>query len=134
MRWKALQFDGKLNPSEKKTYGLHSQHPSLWTLVRNVEFRFVSNDLQDKMKNDIHEIRQSGKVIAAADKSSNLYKLDHTDYEKLLKNSITATYKKTDIEHFLSINKAGRKIAEKLELADRMERLQKSEPYHHQGP
>ena len=68
MRWKALQFDGKLHLSDNKTYGfppvsdtLKEFEEDLWTLARNVEFRFVFNDLQDKMKKDIHEIRQSGK-------------------------------------------------------------------------
>ena len=141
MRWKALQFDGKLPPSDKETYGFRTRKcPSrveglkkfeedMWKLVRNIEFRYFSNDLQTKMKADLQNIRQSGKVVVAADKSNNLYKLDKKDYDKLISNSITSTYKKSNDTHIKSINDAGKLIAEKLELADRMEILQDSESH-----
>ena len=141
MRWKALQFDGKLPPSDKETYGFRTRKcPStieglkkfeedMWKLVRNIEFRYFSNDLQNKMKTDIQSIRQSGKVAVAADKSNNLYKLDKKDYDKLINNSITSTYKKSNDTHIRSINEAGKLITERLQLADRMEILQNSEAY-----
>ena len=52
--------------------------------------------------------------------------MEKTDYEKLC-DSITSTYKKTNDDHVHSTNEAGKRIVEKLELADRMERLQTSE-------
>ena len=61
----------------------------------NYIIRYFSNDLQTKMKADLQDIRQSGKVVVAADKSNNLYKLDKRDYDKLISNSITSTYKES---------------------------------------
>ena len=141
MRWKVHAFDGKLGPSEKKTHGFSTPyHPEpcpdlvqfesdLMNMIRNIEFRSVHNDFQAKMRSDIKNIKQSGKVIVSADKSSNLYKVSKADYETHLVNSITATYKKSSHEKVESINKKAYECAKDLGLEERMEKLQTSEAY-----
>ena len=100
MRWKLLAFDGTLAPSDKKTFGFRTmKYPpplpeltkfedDLMTMVRNIEFRSVKNVLQERMQADIKNIKASGKVVVAADKSCNLYKMDTSEYEKHLFNTI----------------------------------------------
>ena len=141
MRWKALQYLGHLQPSEKKTYGFRSRkcppvvkemkdfEDSLWNLVRNIEFRAVQNNFQDKMKQDIQSIKQSPKLVVPADKSSNLYKMDKDEYTNHLVNNITRAYKKARGTKQEAINKKAYEIAKKLDLEDRMQCLQTSEAF-----
>ena len=116
MRWKVLAFDGKLAPSSKNTYGFRSPNdppPSpdlmqfesdVMDMIRNIEFRPVNNEFQAKMREDIKPIKSSGKVVVASDKSTNLYKMDKTEYETHLVNNITSTYKKSNHENVDAIN------------------------------
>lgn len=59
--------------------------------------------------------------MVAADKSTNLYKMDKTEYETHLVNNITSTYKKSNHEKVDTINKTAYKCAKELGLEDRME-------------
>ena len=141
MRWKALQFQGKLPPSDKVTYGFRSRkcppvvkelsnfENDMMKLIENIEFRQVDNEFQRKLRKDIRTIKQCGKVVVPADKSTNMYKMNKNDYNNHLTNSITKSYKKSNDAKADAINKDAYKIANKLGLDDRMERLQKSEAY-----
>jgi len=141
MRWKALQFQGKLPPSDKVTYGFRSKRcppivkelrkfeEDLMNIIKNIEFREVNNDFQNKMRDDIRQIKQCGKVVVPADKSTNLYKMDKSVYEKHLTNGITKDYKKSNQVKVDTIDKEAYNIANKLCLDDRMQRLQTSEAY-----
>ena len=141
MRWKALEFLGQLPSTSKETYGFRSKNSppvvaelskfeeDLFNIVRNIEFRNIDNELQRKMRIDIKTIKQSGKVIVPADKSTNLYKIDKEDYERYLTNNITKEYRKTSTSKADEINKAAYNIAQNLNLVERMERLQQSEAY-----
>ena len=65
----------------------------------------------------------------SADKSRNIYKMNKEDYEKLIYENITTTYKKTNESKIKTINKSAKKIANRLNLEDRIEKLQESERY-----
>ena len=98
-------------------------------MIQNIEFRRTDNEFQRKMREDVKQIKQCGKVVVPADKSTNLYKMDKDTYENHLTNNITKTYKKSDETKIAEIDKAAGQIALKLGLDDRMERLQNSEAY-----
>ena len=51
------------------------------------------------------------------------------DYKKYLVKNITKTYKKSNKARVNSINKDTKKLAEKLKIADRMERMEEPEAY-----
>ena len=106
MRWKALQFLGKLDSSEKQTFGFRSRNcppaveelanfeDDLMLMTKNVEFRNINNTFQEKLRNDVKELRESDKVFVSADKSLNIYKIEKDEYKKLLFENVTKTYKK----------------------------------------
>ena len=85
-------------------------------MTKNVEFRNINNTFQEKLKNDIKELRESDKVYVSADKSLNIYKMEKDEYKKLLFENVTKTYKKTREEKLKTINKGAKTIAQKLEL------------------
>ena len=64
-----MEFLGQLNGEKKETYGFKSRkcppavkeleqfEHDLRNMIKNIEFRKVSNNFQDKLKNDIQEIK-----------------------------------------------------------------------------
>ena len=101
----------------------------LMLMIKNIEFRNVSNTFQDQLRNDISKIRNTEKVIIPADKTRNLYKIDKDDYNKYLIENITETYKKSDMNKVNKLNLEAKKIADKLSISDRVDRLQNDEAY-----
>ena len=63
---------------------------NLTLMVNNIEFRNINNDFQN-----INEIKTCNEILVSADKSRNLYKLKKDQNQKLLKEKITKTYKKS---------------------------------------
>ena len=107
MRWKTLEFLGKLDSTRKKTYDFNSCkcppivdelsdfENELMLLVKNIEFRYVNNNFQKTLNGDMKRINTTEKVLVKADKSKNIYQLDKNDYKKYLRENITKTYKKS---------------------------------------
>ena len=63
-------------------------------MVHNIKFRNVNNKFQNKLNKNISKIKKLTKTFIPADKTSKFYKLDKTQHDKLLRDSITTTYKK----------------------------------------
>ena len=132
-RWKAKFF---LKPSRakqsKENYGLKSAKSpesipelknfenDLIKMAQNIEFRQFENDLQKNLKNVCEEIQREPKLIIPADKTSNFYKIEKEQYEELRQRDVQNCYKKEKIQTFDKINKEHIKIAQKLEIDDRL--------------
>ena len=68
IRWKALEFLGKLDSTEKETYGFRSRNcppiveevanfeNDLMLMIKNVQFKYIKNNFQTKLKEDISNI------------------------------------------------------------------------------
>ena len=136
-----MEFEGKLTGPQKKTYGFRTRNypppqaglrkfeDDLTDMIRNIEFRHYTNDFLESVKQDIRSLKQSDKVIVAADKSVSMYKMEKTEYKKHLMNSVTSTYKKADDTNMHSINMESKEIANSLGLDDRMEHMKQPEAY-----
>ena len=85
----------------------------LFDLAKNIEFRKVHSDFQNELSEDIRKINDSEKAIIPADKTSNHYKVTKDQYNKMKKDSITATYKTTSNKIKNKINVEGKKAIEK---------------------
>ena len=92
-------------------------------MIKNIQFRKVSNNFQSQLNEDIKQIKGDSKIFVAADKSRNIYKMDKETYEKLLHENITKTYNKTDKKRVRAINVHAKK------LEDRIKNMQESERY-----
>ena len=138
MRWKAIHFnknDSKDSNIEEKTecYGLKSPYSSgqvkelipfendLMESIRNIKFRKIRNTFQEKLKEDIKSIKYPHKTMTFADRTSNMYRLTKEQYDKLIMNSITCTYKKANSNIKKQINKAGKNLMKYKEVIERME-------------
>ena len=72
------------------------------------------------MKHDLNNIRREEKVIIAADKTRNFYKIEKERYIEYLNNNITKSYKKTDNRVIDDITKDDKKAAVDLDIHDRL--------------
>ena len=98
----------------------------LFKLINNVKFKPTQSNLQDQMKHDVEEIRQSGKVFVNGDKSRRIYKMEKDDYNKMVKDNITSMYRKTDRQNVDLVNREAAGIARNLDLADRIDAMSES--------
>ena len=57
----------------------------LLLMVKNIEFRKMNNGFQEKLSNDIKQIKNSDKVFVSVSKSRHVDKLGQCEYKKLLK-------------------------------------------------
>ena len=81
MHWKALQFLGKLESTNKETFGFCSRkcppaveeltnfENDLMLMIKNIQFRHINSTFQEQLKKDIQEIRQDNQLFVSADKS-----------------------------------------------------------------
>ena len=71
-------------------------------MTRNIEFRNVRNDCQDKLKEGINEILSSKNLFDFADKSTNLYKHPNGQRKKIIR-SLMGSSDGTEICEFFGI-------------------------------
>ena len=143
MRRKVLEFLGKLdsNSNKNKTYGFRSLkcppaveemaqfENDLLLLINNVEFNKIHNNFQERLRENIKQIKASNKRIVSANKSRNIYKIEKDEYKKLLRDNITKAYKKSNGKKLRDINFAAKKLVEKFSIVDQVKVMQETEAY-----
>ena len=90
-------------------------------MVRNIEFKNVKPKFQQQLQNDMKSIKQDPKLLIPADRINNLYRLTTDEYNKLLTENISKSYKRTDKSSLNSINTEAKNIAKDFKLEDRIE-------------
>ena len=63
-------------------------------MVRCIEFRRSHNTFQKQLATYIKQINETNFVLVSADKTTIMHKISVQDYNKLLTENITKTYKK----------------------------------------
>ena len=145
MSWKAFFFDRNKQDNNDATnndnFGFKSRKcPSqsseldkfeadLLDMVHNIKFRNVNNKFQKKLNEDISKIKKSTKAFIPADKTSDFYKLDKTQHDKLLRDSITTTYMKASTDAVNIIDSQAQSIAQELNIDIRTEQVAKQQAY-----
>ena len=101
------QKNEDLPKENKETFGFKTPHTphkhemlekfedDMYTLISSIEFSKGKSDFQRKLDEDLRGLKTSGKVILEADKTTNMYLISKTEHSKLLKENVTATYKKS---------------------------------------
>ena len=124
MRWKALAFLGKIEQiKHNQNYNFHTRNcPAvveelrefecdLQLMIKNVVFKKVNNSFQIQLPNDVKKVKESDKIFVPADKLRNIYLLSKDEYQKLLTQTITKTYKMTRRRKVCGINNETNSIA-----------------------
>ena len=134
MRWKAHFFlNPDTTPCSKETYGFKSTkntppieelkdfEDDMLKMIQSVKFKQVNNPFLNKLKEDTDSIQTEPKLLIAADKTTNFYKLEPSEYNDLLEKNITKSYKKAQPETTQAIHKQNKDIATKLGIDDRVD-------------
>ena len=74
-------------------------------MIQFVNFKQVNNPFLNKLKEDTNRIKNEPKLLIAADKTTNFYKLEPSTYNDLLEKNITKSYKKAQPEMTQAIHK-----------------------------
>ena len=92
-----------------------------WTWFKNVQFNNTNNQFQKKLAQDAEKIKKDDKLLVAADKTTNFYRLDPPTYNKLLEDNITKAYKKAPMNAVSRIINHDKRIATDLDLDNRID-------------
>ena len=142
LRWTAIHHvNKKASSREKETYGfktarlpdpkdsLTSFENAMYNLISNIKFKNHVDSFQKELMNDVKEINSSDGVLVHGDKSNNIYVVPKKSYNKMVDDSVTKTYRKAAANTKNEIDLEGSEIAERLELADRMEVFAEKDPF-----
>ena len=139
LRCKVLYFLKPNQSKSKETYGFKSiKNPpqpqeikefenDLIDMVKNIEFESKTNPFQQKLNTEKEMIRNEPKLVVSADKTSNFFKVEPEEYKELVKKNVEAEYKKENKQNIQKVNKAHKKIVNKLEIEDRVFKTVKRE-------
>ena len=92
----------------------------LTNLLKTIKFRVTESSFQQQLTEDIRIIKNTKTTLTFADKTSNLYKVPKEQYEKLVNNAITTSYKKINKKAQHQINSQGKNILKNKEVIKRM--------------
>ena len=137
-RWAAAYFLGYIKNKDdeepKETYGFPTQKPAPFVeelkefssevtrLIDETRWRkHYTNPVQQNLRATLRDIQnKDDKMFVKSDKGASFYLMKPEDYGGLLRNSVTSLYRKTSLDEVNDTLKADKKIAEELELEDRI--------------
>ncbi|XP_044180078.1 uncharacterized protein LOC122961531 [Acropora millepora] len=135
VKWKAFHYLNPVTAAEKETFGFKTKNcpptieetrpfeEGMIKLIQNITYKAVKCKFQRALKNDIASVKNENRLFVKADKSTNFYKLDAHEYNRLLNDNVTKTYRKADTKQISDINDEARSISTALHIGDRVESL-----------
>jgi len=142
LRWKANYFLNGTESTTNKSYGFKSRNSSpqinellpfeedMTRLIQSIQFKNTKSNFQRKLNCDIkNKIKKPNTLLIPADKTTNFYTMNPSSYDKLVKENVTKTYKKSNDKLVGELNAKSAKIAERLKLDDRIEKLATNEAF-----
>ena len=94
----------------------------MYGLVSSIQFKDNKpNHFQNKLIKHVTHMKKSDRLFILADKTTNIYQTTPNNYNKLLTENITKDYEKTQPSTVKQTSKEAKKIADTLQIADRIE-------------
>ena len=141
MRWKAHFYLNGETRNDKHFYGLPSNNNAppvsqlkafeddLVKLVQNVSFRKINEPFLNNIKKDLKNIKSSKSIFVFADKTKNIYEVPPNEYDKLLTENITKSYKVGYDGITEDINEELRDISSNLNIGNRIHAMAQTEAF-----
>ena len=82
-----------------------------------------------QLSNGVKNIKKNPKLLIPADKTNNLYELTTEEYNKLLIENISKTYKKTNVSAKNAINTEAKAIVKDINLDKRIEQYNQNKSF-----
>lgn len=93
----------------------------MYDLIRNIKYQNQVNEFQTKLQKDVEDIKASNELLIPADKTTNLYNVTVEQYNKLLDDNITKTYRKSEVDAKRKIDIETKAAAISLQIENKME-------------
>ena len=142
LRWKAYYFLNGTESTANESYGFKSRisppqinellpfEEDMTRLIQNIKFKDTKCSFQSKLNADIkNKIKRPNTLLIAANKTTNFYAMHPSSYGKLVKENVTKTYKKSNDKLVGELDARSAKIAERLKLHERIEKLDRKEAF-----
>ena len=142
MRWKAhFYINGPVNSANGKKFGLPSKNRAppvnelkafeddLVNMINNLSFRNVSDPFLNTINEDLKAVKSSDQVLIFADKTRNIYKTTTDNYNRLLTENITKSYKHGNNDMVDDINEELKLITKDLSIDDRVDIMAKKNAF-----
>ena len=115
------KFGFKSKNCQPQCKELQNFEKDLYYIITCIKYRRSEDCFQTKMKGDISKIKASPNVLVFTDKTTNIYQLSPSKYNKLLNDNATKTYKKFTNRLEKSINMEAKYITKSISLGNRIE-------------
>ena len=89
----------------------------------------MSDKFLNNVDNDLKKVKTSPNVFVFADETKNVYETTPENYNKIVKDNVTKTYKLTDNDVIEEINFELSQITDNLSVSDRIETLASKEAF-----
>ena len=86
----------------------------LLDMIKSLKLQKIRTHFQRGLKDNINTVYSTNTALTFPDKTSNLYKLKKEEYKKILNESITTTYKKTNNNIHNKINTDGKRLMKEI--------------------
>ena len=142
VRWKVHWYENPDTSSkESRNFGfkslttppyneeLNAFEQDMHDLISSIKFRDINDSFQNKLSDEVKRINETNKVIINADKTSNVYQMEQSEYLKLLNENITKHYQKAPSNMKADIDKTSSEIAKKLEVDNRVQKFTTNSAY-----
>ena len=133
LRWRASHYlKPPLNKERKEKFGFKSIkaapfvlelkqfEDSLLAMVKSIEFNGRTNQFMEELKKDCDDLNKEKRLLISADKTANLYLMDHKEHKELLQRNVQKEYKKVNEEDIESTREGHTDIVKRLEIQDRV--------------
>ena len=143
IRWKAFFFERQCENNDeittnfgfkpvntpRKNENLNQFESGLYDMVQNIEFKNVKSNFQMQLSSDVKNIKKNPKLLVPADKINKLYELTTEEYNKLLIENISKTYKNPTVSAINSINTEAEANARDLNLDERIKQYNQNQSF-----
>ena len=142
MRWKALfTLRPETKAKDKECYGFKSSkappvikelrdfEEGLVSIAGNIKFKEYHSEFLTKLDEDYDKIKKEDRLVIKADKTSNLYKVNTEDYNRIVMKAVNKDYKKADADFEGKLVKEEKKLASEIGLEERIEKLVPKEAF-----
>ena len=98
-------------------------------MVQNIEFKKVTLNFQAQLSDDVRNLKSNTKLLIPADKTNNLYELTPDEYNKLLTENISKTYKKSNLSIMYTTTGEAKVIAQDLKIDQKIEQYNQKQSF-----
>ena len=119
---------------KKETYGFNSQKnpdepqpllqpfiDALYDAIQNIKFKNRTNEFQKQYKENVtKKIDACNKLLVKGDKSNNFHEIPPEQLDNIMKREIQKQYKKSSHQEFENVTKEDKRIATKMDIANRV--------------